>query len=165
MDKLARAVQLYVAWQILGGLVGLLVFFSLFGGGVGVPSGRVPPPPVPSPPPTASVGGPAAPSPVAGSAPGAAGPPTTKGAEPPRGLPPSPRPAPARLVVANTDHEGVYVRRTPRTDDRLVAWPDGTVLAPTGQRSDAEGQPWVQVRDPDGNVGWVPARYVMPHEE
>jgi hypothetical protein len=72
-----------------------------------------------------------------------------------------PKPTPARsLVVANTDGQGVYIRRTPRMNDRLIAWPVGTVLQPTGPTAAADGHAWHEVRDPKGNVGWVPDDYV-----
>ena len=54
------------------------------------------------------------------------------------------------------------LRATPRLADRLRAWPDGTVLIPTGQETEAEGRPWRQVVDPVGGVGWIPAGYLVP---
>jgi hypothetical protein len=75
--------------------------------------------------------------------------------------PAAPTPTAVRaLVVANTDGQGAYLRRTPRMNDRLVAWPDGTILQPTGQTAGGDGHAWHQVRDPKGNVGWVPDDYL-----
>ena len=66
------------------------------------------------------------------------------------------------VAVANTGGDGVYLRRTPRLADRLTGWPDGTKLQVVGPDAQGDGQQWKQVRDPQGNVGWVPAQYVTP---
>jgi len=76
----------------------------------------------------------------------------------------SPSPADRYAVVANTGGIGVYLRRTPRLADKVKAWPDGTTLLIVGQDGTSEGRVWKQVRDPDGNVGWVPAEYVLPEQ-
>jgi len=65
------------------------------------------------------------------------------------------------VVVANTDGQGVYVRKTPRMDDKLTAWPEGTRLRRVGAEVEGEGRLWVQVADPAGQVGWVPEDYVV----
>ena len=62
-------------------------------------------------------------------------------------------------VIANSGN-GVYLRRSPNPDDRLVAWSDGTPLALLGEETDAAGMRWVKVRDPRGNEGWLPKAYV-----
>jgi hypothetical protein len=41
----------------------------------------------------------------------------------------------SRVVVAGTDGEGVFVRKSPRLDDRLQAWSDGTRLDVVGRRA------------------------------
>jgi hypothetical protein len=64
-------------------------------------------------------------------------------------------------VVGNTGGDGVYLRRTPRLNDRLIAWPDETRLQLLGAEADGDGQHWLQVRDPKNNVGWVPAQFVI----
>jgi hypothetical protein len=69
------------------------------------------------------------------------------------------------VVMGNTEGQGVYLRRTPRMDDGLVAWPDGTRLEVVGPQTTAEGREWLNVRDPHGQVGWVPAEYVMAAAE
>ena len=69
----------------------------------------------------------------------------------------SPRPA----WVANTDGEGVYLRRTPSMWDTLRAYPDGTQLQVTGTFADTDGSRWYEVRTPDGTDGYVPAAYVV----
>lgn len=63
-------------------------------------------------------------------------------------------------VVANTGGDGVYLRHTPHLADRWVAWPDNTPLKLLGPVAQGDGQSWVQVRDPRGDVGWVPVQYV-----
>jgi hypothetical protein len=80
--------------------------------------------------------------------------------------PPSPSPLPADryVVVGNTGGIGVYLRRTPRIADKVKAWPDGTTLLIVGQDGSSEGRVWKHVRDPDGNIGWVPAEYVLPEQ-
>jgi len=67
-----------------------------------------------------------------------------------------------RVVVAGTDGEGVFLRRTPRLDDKLAAWSDGTRLAILGPDVVSDGLRWVPVRDPCGVAGWVLARYAAP---
>ncbi len=63
--------------------------------------------------------------------------------------------------VGNTGGDGVYLRHTPRLNDTWLAWRDNTPLVLTGAEADGDGEHWLQVRDPRGNVGWVPARYVV----
>jgi hypothetical protein len=69
-----------------------------------------------------------------------------------------------RLVVANTGGDGVYIRRDPnrsRAKENLVRlWPEGTVLTPLGELITSDEWEWHKVRDPAGNVGWVPKQYV-----
>jgi hypothetical protein len=68
-------------------------------------------------------------------------------------------------VVANTDNEGVYLRRTPNRDDRLTAYVDGTELVAVGEDVTAGGELWHHVRAPDGQTGYVPAVYTVPAPE
>ncbi|MBI4320348.1 MAG: hypothetical protein HY675_17805 [Chloroflexi bacterium] len=70
-------------------------------------------------------------------------------------------PRPTVVRVANTDGDGVYLRRTPRLGDRIVAWPDNTQLEVVGDDVEAEGLVWRNVKDPRGNVGFVPDKYVV----
>ncbi len=72
----------------------------------------------------------------------------------------------AGVVVANTDGQGVYLRRQPDWSNKWVAWNEGAKLhvlavgvSGTGAPS-AGGAGWLQVRDPEGRVGYVPEQYV-----
>jgi hypothetical protein len=64
--------------------------------------------------------------------------------------------------VANTNGEGVYLRRSPSPGDRLVAWPEGTVLYYGGVSTVGDGVSWLLVVDPAANIGYVPAQYLVP---
>ena len=65
-------------------------------------------------------------------------------------------------VVSGTSGLGVYLRSAPRVADPLTAWPDGTRLDVVGPDAQGDGLTWKQVRDPCGQLGWVPARYAAP---
>ncbi len=130
--------------------------------------------PTPGAPPTFSA--PTPPPPLAGIAlqptPSGTGTPTTAPATPvpgPQGGTPTTVPSPSVLPtpsplpvahVGNTGGDGVYLRHTPHLNDRWIAWPDNTPLMLMGNEADGDGQHWLQVRDPKGDVGWVPAQYV-----
>ena len=79
----------------------------------------------------------------------------------PAGPAPLATPASRVVVVANTDHEGVYVRRTPAMADRVRAYADGTALRTIGPDVQGEGMTWRHVAAPDGLEGYVPAQYVV----
>ena len=66
-----------------------------------------------------------------------------------------------RGVVANSGNEPVFLRRTPSLSDRLLAWPDETPLQLLGEETDSQGIRWLKVRDPRGNVGWLPRKNVQ----
>jgi hypothetical protein len=74
---------------------------------------------------------------------------------------PPPPPIGAVLRIANAGGDGVFLRRTPRMLDELVAWPDATRVESLGETAEGDGLPWVKVRDPSGNLGWIPIRYVV----
>jgi SH3-like domain-containing protein len=82
---------------------------------------------------------------------------------PPPALPsPIPTPAlPVTLSVGNTGGEGVYLRASPKLDDKLSAWPDGSVMLPVEDVVSANGQTWRHVSAPDGTVGWIPITYLI----
>jgi hypothetical protein len=66
------------------------------------------------------------------------------------------------VIVGNTGGIEVYLRHTPKLGDKRFGLPEGTKLAVLGDQTDAVGRRWLQVRDPAGRVGWVPARYTVP---
>jgi hypothetical protein len=70
-------------------------------------------------------------------------------------------PTPSSLTVGNTGGEGVFIRRTLDAADRIRAWPDKTIMVVVGGDQQAEGRTWKNVKDPDGNVGWVPSEYLV----
>ena len=72
-----------------------------------------------------------------------------------------PTPTPEIRKVGNTGGLGVYVRRTPNINDRIRAWLDNSEMILLGEETDAGGFHWVKVRDPAGNEGWVPDRYLV----
>jgi hypothetical protein len=79
----------------------------------------------------------------------------------PAGPAPLSTPTSRVVVVANTDHEGVYIRRTPAMADRVRAYADGTALRTIGPDVQGEGITWRHVAAPDGLEGYVPAQYVV----
>ncbi|MGH2459472.1 MAG: hypothetical protein ACRDIY_11470 [Chloroflexota bacterium] len=82
----------------------------------------------------------------------------------PTTTPPSATPARTAVPTArvgNTGGDGVYLRHTPHLSDAWIAWRDGTPLILTGAEADGDGEHWYQVRDPRGDVGWMPAQYVV----
>ncbi|MCL5958874.1 MAG: SH3 domain-containing protein, partial [Chloroflexi bacterium] len=98
------------------------------------------------------------PTPSEGTPPG--NPPGAQSESTPPAAAPSPRSTVA--VVSNTEGEGVSVRQEPNGGDKLAVWPDGTRLDLAGETRDVDGQTWVKVKDPAGNEGWVPAKYLAP---
>lgn len=87
---------------------------------------------------------------------------------------PSPAPAPSATPalaaqasvwqVAETGGDGVFLRRTPRLDDKVRAWPDGTLMKGLGEQAQGDGITWQKVQSPDGTVGYVPLRYLKPKQ-
>lgn len=84
----------------------------------------------------------------------------TMAPQPATATPVPPTPTPSIWIVANTGGQGVYIRRAPATGERIRAWPDGTRLERAGEDRVSEGRTWRQIKDPAGNVGWVPAEYL-----
>ena len=78
---------------------------------------------------------------------------------------PAPDTTDVTYVVANTGGSGVYIRSTLDPADRIKAWPDGTNMVVVGPDVTEDGVVWKNVRDPDGNEGFVPADYLVPAEE
>ncbi len=65
------------------------------------------------------------------------------------------------MLVGNTDGQGVYLRRTPRLDDKLQAWADRTRMEVTGNPVDGDGRKWWKVRTPSGVDGYVPVEFLV----
>lgn len=68
---------------------------------------------------------------------------------------------PQTLLVGNTGGDGVSLRRSPSMADRLRSWPDGTPMVVVGPDQLGEGRVFKNVRDPAGNVGFVPANFLI----
>lgn len=64
-------------------------------------------------------------------------------------------------IVANTDGQGAYIRRSPSAEDKMKAWSEETLMLVVGDDLQAEGRLWANVMDPDGNRGWVPVDYLV----
>lgn len=69
-----------------------------------------------------------------------------------------------RFIVANTDGDGVYIRRSPDLADRIKAWPDNTEMVEIASTVQIGGLTWRNVRDPDGNEGFVPDQYLATED-
>ncbi len=70
---------------------------------------------------------------------------------------------PARYTVANTGGIGVYLRVAPDSEERLRAYPEGTLLQSIGVAPTSTGSGrWHHVRAPDGTEGWVLEKYLIP---
>jgi uncharacterized hydrophobic protein (TIGR00271 family) len=81
-------------------------------------------------------------------------------------LAPTPTSAEPQAEVGGTGGEGVWMYRQPGLgDDKIEAWPDGTVLTVVGGPIEADGYTWIRVVDPRGRLGWIPERYLIYLEE
>jgi hypothetical protein len=71
----------------------------------------------------------------------------------------------AQVRVNGTGAAGLFLRQAPsRTAEVLKTLPDGAVLQVVGANKTVEDVVWRNVRDSDGNEGWVSAGYVVPIE-
>lgn len=70
-------------------------------------------------------------------------------------------PTPVVYTVGNTGGDGVALRKTAGTTERLKAWPDDTKMTVVGADVEAAGEKWSNVRDPDGTVGWIAKKYLV----
>jgi hypothetical protein len=99
---------------------------------------------------------------------GQASPPPTVAAR----VPATPTPAPiivrpiaiTSFTIDNTLGRGMPLRAAPRSRVTGKPWPDGTRVEGLGAEQDVNGWTWSRVRDPEGNVGWVPTNYLVPEE-
>jgi hypothetical protein len=74
---------------------------------------------------------------------------------------PTATPMPEVLVVS-ADGDGVFIRIVPEKTDRYKAWADVTSMLVVGADRMVNGRLWKNVRDPDGNIGWIPNQYLKP---
>lgn len=98
---------------------------------------------------------------------GVAAGPTVEPTAPPATATPEPTPTVASAqayVIGNTGGDGAWLRRTPRINDYLIAWPDNTLMVTAGPDVEAEGRLWRHVTDPRGNRGYIPAEWLIPVE-
>ncbi len=72
--------------------------------------------------------------------------------------PPTPTAEP-RVVVANTDGQGVFLRGSKSIEDRLQLYPEGTEFVVRGPAEEGEGRQCLPVRASDGTEGWLPVEY------
>jgi len=68
---------------------------------------------------------------------------------------------PQVMAVGNTDGLGVYLRRTPRNEDKVRSYMDGARMEITGPPEEAEGRRWFKVRASDGTEGYIPAEFLV----
>ncbi len=68
---------------------------------------------------------------------------------------------PKTMIVANTDGQGVYLRRTPKLNDRVKAWVEGTKVEVSGSPVDGDGVQWLKVKTPDGVEGYIPSQFLV----
>ncbi len=73
----------------------------------------------------------------------------------------TPTPTPGVFQVGNTGGDGVWLRGSPALADRVRAWPDGTLMQVVGPDKTGDDQTFKNVKDPAGNVGFVPAIYLV----
>jgi hypothetical protein len=78
---------------------------------------------------------------------------------------PVPSATPAPLYVGKTDGDGIWLRASPPSGDKLQAWPDGTKMVTVGPDKSVDGKVWKNVKDPKGTVGWVSADYLLSAPE
>lgn len=89
-------------------------------------------------------------------------------ASPASALPPTPpavtpQPVNQRLQVSSSGGGGVNLRRDPgSTGERLKTLPDGTLLELAGPDRTVDGAIWRNVRDPQGEIGWVSGEFLVP---
>ncbi|RMF32117.1 MAG: SH3 domain-containing protein, partial [Chloroflexi bacterium] len=73
----------------------------------------------------------------------------------------TPTPTPALAVVTGTGGRGLRLRWQPGGPVAGVL-AEGAQVELLGRSQEVEGELWVQVRDDQGRIGWVVARYLSP---
>ena len=74
----------------------------------------------------------------------------------------TPLPRIDRQQVANTQGEGVNLRREPgQTGELVKIIPEGTLVDVIGQPQDIGGTRWVNVRDSLGDTGWIASSFLV----
>jgi hypothetical protein len=66
------------------------------------------------------------------------------------------------VVIANAGGQGVWIRSSPRVEDRMKEWPEGTRMEVTAPPFEQFGVIWIGVRAPDTFMGFVPYEYTRP---
>lgn len=81
---------------------------------------------------------------------------------PPANAPsPTPQGVGQRLQVANTGNEGVNLRREPgQTGEKIKTIQDGTLVEVVGPDSTVDGVVWRNVRDLQGETGWIAGSFL-----
>jgi SH3-like domain-containing protein len=80
---------------------------------------------------------------------------------PPNAPTPTPQGVGQRLVVANTGPEGVNLRRDPgQGGERIKTLADGSVVEVIAPDRTVDGIIWKNVRDAQGEVGWIAGSYL-----
>ncbi|MGF7535743.1 SH3 domain-containing protein [Bacillus mexicanus] len=82
---------------------------------------------------------------------------TTSPASPPATSPATTSPTATKTVIGNK----INMRSTPSTGARVVKQlANGEKVTPTGQTQTVSGYSWIQVKDAQGNLGWIVASYI-----
>jgi len=69
------------------------------------------------------------------------------------------------LKIANTDRQGAFIRREPRSGaPGIVALRDGVVVRVVGPDVTVDGRIWRNVSDGKGSVGWTPGEFLVPSD-
>ncbi len=76
---------------------------------------------------------------------------------------PTPTPTPIRVRVGGTGGLGVWMYRDPGLQgSKIRAWPEGARMVVIGGPVERDGYLWIQIVDPQGSLGWIPDRYLIP---
>jgi hypothetical protein len=66
------------------------------------------------------------------------------------------------VIITGAGGDGLSLRRTPGSSDRLKVLKDGTELTVLGAEQQAAGHSWAHVKDQDGTEGWVATEFTTP---